>query len=71
MYIIMRDGTVLKFEECGLGLYYSDMASTYVQNIAKTNTTINPYSLLSTITKNKQFFTRADIEGAYRVRRYQ
>ena len=42
MNVILRDGTVLKFKECGLGLYYYDMASTDVQDSAKTNTTITP-----------------------------
>ena len=51
--VIMSDGTVFKFKECGLGLYHYDMSSNYDQNSAKTNAEINPYSLLSTVTDNK------------------
>ena len=71
MNVIMRDVTLFKFKECGSGLYYYVMVSTDEQNNAKTNTTITPYSLLSTVTENKEFYTRADIEGTDRVRRYQ
>ena len=61
MDVIMRDGTILKFKEWGLGLYYYDMTSTYVQESAKTNATINPYYLLSTVTNNKESYTHDDI----------
>ena len=53
MNIILSDGKVFKFKECGSRLYYYDMVITYDQNSAKTNATINPYSLLSNATKNK------------------
>ena len=53
MNMILSDGTVFKFEGCGLGLYYSDISSTDEHNSAKTNAIIFPYSLLSTVTKNK------------------
>ena len=42
MKTILRDGTVFKFKEWGLGLYYYDTASTDEQNSDKTNSTINP-----------------------------
>ena len=44
--VVLSDGTVLKFKEYGLGLYYYDVASTDDHNSAK----IIPYSLLSTVT---------------------
>ena len=53
--VILSDGTVFNFKECGLGLYYYDMISTDEQNSAETNTTIPPSSLLSTVTENKNF----------------
>ena len=53
MHVILSDVTVFKFKEYGSGLYYYDMASTDDQNSAKTNATINPSSLLSTVTENK------------------
>ena len=53
MTAILRYGTVFKFKECGLRLYYYDMTSTYAQDSYKTNATINPYSMLSTVNKNK------------------
>ena len=36
MNLILRNGTVLKFKECGTGLYYYDMGSAYVQDSDKT-----------------------------------
>ena len=51
--------------------YYYDMASTDVHNSDKNNAVITPYYLLSTIIKNKEFYTRADIEWADRSRIYQ
>ena len=70
MKLIMIYGTIFKFKECISGLYYYDMTSTDEHNSAKTNVSITPYSLLSTVTKNKQFYTYADIEGEDRARIY-
>ena len=47
------------------------MNITDVKGIAKTNATIIPYYLLSTVTNNKEFYIRAGIEGADRARIYQ
>ena len=71
MNMILGDGTVFKFKECGSGLYYYDMGSTDVQDSAKNNAMITPYYLLSTVTKNKELYTHVDIEGADRAIRYQ
>ena len=51
--VILKYGTVFKFNQCVLGLYYYDMVSTDEHNSAKTNATITPYSLLSILTENK------------------
>ena len=47
------------------------MASTNDYKSSKTNSTITPYYLLSTVTDNEGFYTRADIEGSDRARIYQ
>ena len=51
--IILRSRKVFKFKECVSGLYYYEIASTDVKDSSKTNATIFPYSLLSTVTENK------------------
>ena len=67
--MILSDETFFKLLECGSGLYYYDMTSTDDQNIDKTNATVSPYSLSSTVTNNIEFYMRADIEEADRARR--
>ena len=58
MNVILSDGTVFKFKECGSGLYYYDMASNY--------------PLLPFINCNREFFnTCAEVDRANRARRYQ
>ena len=47
------------------------MTSTDVQNSTKNNSKIISYSLLSTITENKEFNIRANIEGSNIARIYQ
>ena len=44
--VILSDGTVFKFKECGSGLYYNYVARTDEHNSAKSNATITSYSLL-------------------------
>ena len=41
--VILRDGTVFRFNSFGWGLYYYDISSTNVEDSAKTNSTITPY----------------------------
>ena len=53
MNVILTDQTVFKIKECGLELYYYDRAFTDEKNSYKTDATIIPYSLLSTVTENK------------------
>ena len=64
--VILKDGTVFKFKVCGSRLYYYDMAITDDHNSAKTNTKITPYSLLSNVTENEEFYMNSDIEGVGR-----
>ena len=71
MNLTLMDGTVFNFNECGSGLYYYDMTRADVQDSAKTNATIPPYSLLSTVIDNKESYTSTDIEAVGRARIYQ
>ena len=47
------------------------MASTDEHNSDKKTQQLTPYSLSSTVTKNKEFYTCANIEGADRARIYK
>ena len=60
-----------KTQEMWIGDIYYDIVSYDVQDNSKPNATINPYCMVSTVTDNKEFYARANIEGSYRVRRYQ
>ena len=71
MDVILKNGTVFKFKECWSGLYYYYIAITYDHNSAKNNLTIIPYSLLLTVLDTKKSYTRAEIEGEDRAKRYQ
>ena len=71
MNLILRDETVFNFKECVSGLYYYDMTSNDVKDSDKANSKFTPYYLLLTVTKSKEFYTRANIEGVDRSRRYQ
>ena len=71
MKLIMIYGTIFKFKECISGLYYYDMTSNDVKDSDKANSKFTPYYLLLTVTKSKEFYTRANIEGVDRSRRYQ
>ena len=53
MNVVLSDRTVFQFKGCVSGLYYYDMMNTDQQNSAKTNATITPFYLLSTVTNNK------------------
>ena len=57
------DGTILTFSEFSSGLYFHDTAKTPL-----TNSTINAYTLLNTVSRNKSLFTRREIEGADKAR---
>ena len=53
MNVILKDGKVFKFKECGSGLYFYDIMITDKKKSVKTNSTFTSYCLLSTVTKNK------------------
>jgi hypothetical protein len=59
------DGSIMKFIECRLGLYYHDAAAAVQPN---SNTNVIDYSFVSTVTNNKAQFPRREIEGADKAR---
>ena len=63
MNVHVSDHQVLKFKQCGNGLHYLD-TSTPGNNIFTSNPAVNGYSLLQTVTSNKQYFTRREVQGA-------
>ena len=69
--MILTDGTVFKFKEYGLGLYYYNMEITDEKNSDTNNATIKPNFLLPTVSDNEEFYRRTNIEGAKRARIYQ
>ena len=56
------DQHVIEFKQCFHGLYYFDMSD----HVNTTNSVVTPYSysFLSTVAKNKEYFTRREIRGA-------
>ena len=59
---------VLYFKSCASGLYYLDSTSINI-NLSLTNT--NDISFLSTVSANKQFWTKKEIQGANNARKLQ
>ena len=65
--ILHYGGQVYKFEECIDGLYYLDICS-----LNNDKTTITNYSYLATtVTDNKQSYTKWDVVGAKAARSWQ
>jgi hypothetical protein len=62
-HVHKRDGTIMTFSEFSSGLYFHDTAKTPL-----TNSNINAYTLLNTVSRNKSLFTRREIEGADKAR---
>ena len=68
--LVFVDQTVLRFRACGQGLYYFNFVKDSPIPIDDINNskTILPYkpfySFFSTVSSNKEYFTRAEIEGA-------
>ena len=54
------DGLIMKFMEASTGLYFYDCESKNNHS----NHTLMPYYFLNTVEKNKELFTRKEIEGA-------
>ena len=59
------DGSIMKFIEYGLGLYYHDAAAAVQPN---SNENVIDYSFVSTVANNKAQFPRRDIEEADKAR---
>ena len=63
MMVHLSDDLILKFTQCGSGLYYYD--------VKENSATVNSYSFLSTVRSNKDYFNRKEIEGADKARLLQ
>ena len=61
MLVHVGPATILVFKQCGSGLYYHDTAN-------QTSSAVIDYSFLSTVAQNKEYFSRAEIEGADQAR---
>ena len=61
MLVHVGPATILVFKQCGSGLYYHDTAN-------QTSSAVIDYSFLSTVSQNKEYFSRAEIEGADQAR---
>ena len=64
MLVHVSNDTIIKFSECGNGLYYFDTST--IRNTNKNNVT--EYSFLSTVKENKTYFHKREIEGADNAR---
>jgi hypothetical protein len=58
MLVHVSDDNIIKFSECGDGLYYFDTGSN------NTSTPVTEYSFLSTVQANKTYFHQREIAGA-------
>jgi hypothetical protein len=63
MMVHLSDDLILKFTQCGSGLYFYD--------IKEISANVNSYSFLSTVRSNKDYFNRKEIEGADKARLLQ
>ena len=63
--VSLKDGRVLEFMQHQNGLYYFDT------NSSNTKTKLSHYSLLQTVSENKEYFSAQEIKGADLSRKYQ
>ena len=61
MNIHVSDHQVLKFKQCGEGLHFLD-TSTLGSSVFSSNSSVNGYSYLQTVTSNKQYFTCPEVQ---------
>ena len=66
----VSDHHVQTFKQCGDGLHFLD-TSTLGNSVFSSNSAVNGYSYLQTVTSNKQYFTCCEIEGANAARNLQ
>ena len=64
-------GQVLKFKQCDEGLYYLDTNRADLHIFNHSSNELAPYSLLQTVSSNKEFLSKNEIEGAENARREQ
>jgi hypothetical protein len=62
MMVHVSPDIILRFQQCGSGLYYYDTAAN------AHNSNVISYSFLSTVRNNKDYFNRQEIEGADKAR---
>ena len=70
MNVHVSDHQVLKFKQCGDGLHFLD-TSTLGSSVFSSNSAVNGYSYLQTVTSNKEYFTRREVQGANAARNLQ
>ena len=70
MNVHVSDHHVLKFKQCGDGLHFLD-TSTLGNSVFSSNSAVNGYSYLQTVTSNKQYFTCREVQGANAARNLQ
>ena len=62
MKVHVSDHHILKFKQCGDGLHYLD-TSTLGNSIFSSNSAVNSYLYLQTVTSNKRYFTCREVQG--------
>eukprot|EP00957_Ditylum_brightwellii_P033926 2570463-Ditylum_brightwellii.AAC.1 len=68
----LGDGKVIKFKECGDGLYYFDTAAPLAHSVSVTsNNGVLGYLFLQTIAENLEYYSKRKIEGAEEAQRLQ
>ena len=70
MNVHVSDHHVLKFKQCSDGLHYLD-TSTLGSSVFSSNSAVNGYSYLQTVTSNKRYFTCREVQGATDARNLQ
>ena len=61
-----KDGTIMKFQQYGSGLYYYDASVNKRTN--NTNEDVSTYCFVETVANNKKLFTRRELESAEQAR---
>ena len=69
IHVTVPNFSTMVFKECAEGIYYIDTRTLSPSN--HSNLPVDAYSFLSTVSSNKQHFTRQEIEGADRARSLQ
>ena len=70
MNVHVSDHYILKFKKCRDGLHFLN-TSTLGNSVFSSNSAVNGYSDLQTVTSNKCYFTRCEVQGATAARNLQ